>query len=335
MSSKSKIFSEAELQLEKIRSENLKKLEENRKTVYKKIPRIYEIDREVKRLGTSCIGEVLKSGGNISHFLGEFKNKISCLGNEKSRLLAEGGFPENFLDPIFSCKICCDKGVVDNRHCQCKLQFIRRLTNKASGLDSLRLESLASFNLDYYDKNIINKVGNRSISSFDNAKYILDIALKFCDDSTSAEFKNLLFSGDTGLGKTFLSGCIAKEFLDKGKLVCYMSSPRMFSLIEDVKFGRETGFIAKSKISSIYESDLLIIDDLGTEFRSVVTDTNLFDIINSRLNGPYRTVISTNMDADSLLKVYSERISSRLLGEYRFVKFFGSDIRVKRAVKGV
>lgn len=334
MDGKTKFFCEAELYLEGIRKKNLLRLQENKKLVYRKIPRISEIDSEIKRMGTACIGKALKHSESISGFIGDFKERLLLLGEEKSKLLKEGGFPEDFLEPVFSCVICRDKGVVNNRHCKCKLDFVRGLVSRESGLDMLRLESLASFNLDYYDKDVVNMAGGRSVSAFDNAKYILDTALKFCDCLGCGDVKNLLFSGDTGLGKTFLSGCIAREFIDKGKLVCYMSAPRMFSLLEDVKFGRESSFEAKNKILFVYESDLLIIDDLGTEFRSVVADTNLFDIINCRLNSELRTVISTNMDADSLLKVYSERIGSRLLGEYKIIKFFGSDIRLKKAVGG-
>lgn len=334
MDGKADFFHEAELLLEQVRKRNLLKQQENKNLVYKKIPRILEIDSEVKRLGTACIGKALRSGGGTSGFIGDFKKRLVLLAEEKKNLLESGGFPGNFMELVFSCEICRDKGIVDNRHCRCKLDFVRRLVGKQCGLDMLRLESLAAFNLDYYDKDVVNKSGGRSVSAFDNAKYVLDTALKFCDDLGLGSVKNLLFSGDTGLGKTFLSGCIAKEFLDRGKLVCYMSAPRMFSLMEDVKFGREGGFAAKNKISFIYESDLLIIDDLGTEFRSVVADTNLFDIINCRLNAQLCTVISTNMDADSLLKVYSERIGSRLLGEYKIIKFFGSDIRLKKAVCG-
>ena len=148
------------------------------------------------------------------------------------------------------------------------------------------------------------------------------------DDSTE---QNLLFTGNTGLGKTFLSNCIAKEILQKGKTVLYQTAPVMFDSIQDSKFGKDDSNI--DLLENLYNVDLLIIDDLGTEKITETKISELFTIINTRLlnsnHHTTKTIISTNLTIQELLKVYTPRIGSRLAGNYRVLRFFGEDLRIK------
>lgn len=311
-------FAEAEAALEKVREKNRHVRETRRAEVYKKDPRIGEIDRMVRRIGFESLSAV-RSGVPAHEVTPALKKQMRALREEKLKLLREAGFSANYLDEVFDCKACRDKGVVDNSYCKCHKNIVRRITYKLSGLDQIKLQGFDQFNIGFYDEAVVED----GVSALQNAKFFLKKALDFTKG-------NLLFYGSTGLGKTFLSGCIAKTWIEQGKLVCYMSAPRLFAMLDDNKFGRDTSARMKRCIEMVYDSDLLIIDDLGSEFRSAFVDTHLFDIINARLVNERSTIINTNMDMDELKKAYSERISSRIIGEYGIIRFFGGDIRMKK-----
>ena len=158
----------------------------------------------------------------------------------------------------------------------------------------------------------------------DDRKVTVDNFIKNFDNPKG---KNLLFTGSPGLGKTFLSNCIAKELIDSGKIVLYQTAPAMLDNIVDCKFGKNT--VSKEFIDNIFESDLLIIDDLGTETMNNIKFTELFNVINTRILDNKKTIISTNLSIQNLFSIYDERIVSRIVGYYDICKFFGDDIRFK------
>ena len=160
---------------------------------------------------------------------------------------------------------------------------------------------------------------------------IKNVAINFINNFDNPNEKNLLFSGNTGLGKTFLSSCIANEILKKGKTVLYQTAPMMLDNIIDFRFGKKT------EVSNLYDTiintDLLVIDDLGTEYMNNIKFTELFNIINTRIltsDKNTKTIISTNLNINNLLSTYDERIMSRLIGSYNICRFFGEDIRFKK-----
>jgi len=312
------IIRDVELALEAIRAENAAKLVRAREEVYAKVSRIKEIDKEIRDIGLKAISDVME-GGAVKISVAPIRKHLPALRREKKALLKENGFSQNFLDEYYTCKKCNDKGILEGRYCECRQELIRRITYKLSGLKDIEHCDINSFKLEYYDEDYKEK----GISARKNAANIVTNAVNFTQG-------NMLFYGNTGLGKTFLSSCIANKWMKEGKLVCYLSAPTLFTMIEDNKFGRDSSPKSKQILSMIYEADLLIIDDLGTEFPSAIVNTYLFTIINARLMSNLSTLINTNLEINEITEHYSERIASRLLGEYQIFRFFGTDIRFKK-----
>ncbi len=164
----------------------------------------------------------------------------------------------------------------------------------------------------------------------DNIQNIKKIAENFCKNISNKEQKNLLFIGNTGTGKTFLSNCIAKEAIKQGFTVLYQTAPILMDMVVDAKFAYQRDTELKEQYDRVFDVDLLIIDDLGTENLNNMKFTELFNIINTRLLKNKKTVISTNLMLPELANVYDERVISRLIGSYTICKFFGDDIRLKK-----
>lgn len=203
-----------------------------------------------------------------------------------------------------------------------------------SNIGDLAKENFDNFDLALYSEEVNFEKFHAKISPKENISNIKQIALRFLEHFDNPEEKNLLFTGNTGLGKTFLSNCIAKEVLSLGKTVLYQTAPIMLDNIIDYRFG-------KSDFHEIYQNiihvDLLIIDDLGAEALNSFKLSELFNIINSRLlfQGKHitKTIISTNLNMNNLLDTYSERIFSRLASYYHVCRFFGDDIRIHQALQ--
>lgn len=205
-----------------------------------------------------------------------------------------------------------------------------------SNIGNLKKENFDNFKLDVYSDEIDEQKYKAKISPKQNIQNIKEIALKFIKDFDNPEEKNLLFTGNTGLGKTFLSNCIAKEMLERGKTVLYQTAPIMLDNIIDYRFGNSDGNY-NSIYNNIINADLLIIDDLGAESLNSFKLSELFNIINERLlfqeKHITKTIISTNLNMNNLLNTYSERIFSRLAAYYNVCRFFGDDIRISKLIK--
>ncbi len=244
--------------------------------------------------------------------------------------MIENGFSKTYFDEIFECIKCKDTGFINNEKCDC---FKQKLINKAYSMSNIaeiiKSENFSKFSLEYYSKETDLK---NDMSAYDNMKLILRICTLFLEEFDE-KFKNLVFYGESGLGKTFLCRCIAKELLDRGKTVLYVTAFDLFSLFEKEKFNKNIEDVNTEILSLTKNADLLIIDDLGTEFITALSASELFDIINSRLLNKKSTIISTNLSPDKLLVHYSGRIVSRLYGEYSMIKFFGDDIRIMKKLK--
>ena len=197
----------------------------------------------------------------------------------------------------------------------------------------LENQNFDKFVLDYYSDESDKEQYGTKVSPRKNIEKIVKTCHNFVDNFDDVKTNNLLFCGATGLGKTFLSSCIANEMIKKGKVVLYQTAPLMLDQIIDYKFGKSNNNV----FDAIMNADLLIIDDLGTETVNSLKNTEIFNIINSRIlnqnNKVTKTIISTNLSLDSLNSVYEERITSRLIGNYDCCLFYGDDIRIQKKLK--
>jgi len=309
-----------------------KRVAQRRKNeIYQKIPRICDIDKEIAEIGIKISKAVLNKNVNKDELIKQLKTKSENLINEKEELLKDNGFKRDYLQAVFKCELCQDTGYIENKQCKC---FKQKLINEAYNMynlkDVLEQENFDSFNINYYSKDDYKDEG---VSPRKNMEVNLSICLEFVNDF-GKEFKNLLLYGDSGLGKTFLCNCIARELLNDGKIVIYVTAFQLFKMIEKDRFSREENYYANEIIEMIEYVDLLIIDDLGTELSTIISSSELFNFINSRLISKKPTIISTNLSPNELMNQYSYRTVSRFLGNYTILEFFGDDIRKLKKENG-
>ena len=248
------------------------------------------------------------------------------LKSKKEFLLKQYKVPDWYLDVQYNCNICNDRGFLKNGHkCNCLKQEI---INDAYNMSNLS-RVLDKQNFSTLDPSIFSKekISRSNISPYENILEIISIAELFIMHFDKDNGENLLFYGDTGLGKTFMCNCIAKELLDKGYLVIYQTAFKMFEIIEDYKFKNSDSHISKDNYENLFDCDLLIIDDLGTELTNSFTNSELFNIINTRLLSGKKTIISTNLSPMQLGSEYAQRIFSRVFDRFKMVKFIGKDLR--------
>lgn len=300
---------------------NAKKIKQSERIleVHAKVPEIAEADREISILAVRFTRSMTDNKSPQEN-LKMFREESARLNSYKKDLLIKNGYPEDYLDEEIICSLCNDNGFVDNKMCSC---FEKRIVEEIHKNSNLPLvmdkQSFDTFNLNYYSDE-----GNPS------ERLIMSSVKNMCCDyaeNFSSESPNLLFYGGTGLGKTFLSSCIAKKVMDKGASVFYQSAYKIFSMFDKIKFDGEKDELIKFHTDNAYDVDLLIIDDLGTEFITSYTAEVLFDLVNTRLNTGKKTIINTNLGPEELEKIYSSRITSRLFGDYIPVEFYGNDIR--------
>lgn len=259
--------------------------------------------------------------------------KINELKFEKEKLLKSLSINKEDLLPQYECKICNDTGFVKKENstimCSCLKQKLFDIEYNKSNIGNIKKENFETFDFNLYSDEIDPKL---KISPRENIKIIKKISENFIDNFDDPEEKNLLFTGNTGLGKTFLCNCIANEILKKEKTVLYQTAPVMIDTIIDYRFNKTDSNI--NIIEHLLNVDLLIIDDLGTESLNNMKLSELFTIINSRILNQHdkitKTIISTNLNLDNIFSIYNERIGSRIIGYYNICKFFGDDIRFKK-----
>lgn len=309
-----------------IRANNEAAQKNNKEQVYNHFPRIKEIDEELSKISLIACRKMLNPGSNHEEIIKDMQITTEKLVKEKVSILKNAGIPANFMDEIYSCPKCQDKGSYNNKWCECYYEKLQKYVQKKSNINANTMHSFDKFDVSLYPDVINQEFG---VSPRDVAKNIYKLATKYANLDPAVS-KHLLFYGSTGLGKTFTSECIAKEFIKKGKSVYYTSAPRLFATFEDYKFGKSNSAEAKRIIDYIQEVDLLIIDDLGTEFRTQYTDSILFDLINSRTNENKHMIISTNLSPMQIEPTYSQRISSRILGNFEVILFLGNDLRINK-----
>lgn len=316
---------------------------DNRKKELLKVnPRLVEIDKELSSLSIQTSKSILLAPQNEKNaLLADLKKKTSSLIKEKNTFIKNLSKQNNYLNPHFECKMCKDTGYVQKENalvmCSCLKQRIFDIAYNKSNMGNLERENFSNFNIRIFSDKPDKEKYKSELSPRENISIIKEKVENFINNFDDPEEKNLIFTGNTGVGKTFLTNCIANEVLKLGKTVLYQTAPVMFDEINDAKFGRETSRF--DLYENILNVDLLIIDDLGTEKITDTKITELFTIINTRLLNQNhkitKTIISTNLNVDELFKTYTTRIGSRLAGNYRFLRFFGDDLRFKKAKKEI
>ena len=288
-----------------------------------------DLEDKLHAISLSTIKNVLSSDQNNDEILKDLEKKTEEIIRKKENLLKKMNLPLDYLEPSFDCKLCRDTGYINNELCSCIKQKALDIEYNKSNIGNLDKENFANFDFKVYSDKPNSDLYKSNISPRENMRKIYTICKSFVENFDSPEEKNLMFLGPTGLGKTFLSNCIAKELLDSGKTVLYQTAPIMLDQLIQSKFDNDPTFS-----NHLLSTDLLIIDDLGTETMNNLKFTELFTIINTRLlnqtNKITKTIISTNLDLKGIFEVYNERIGSRIAGNYNICKFFGEDIRLKK-----
>ena len=311
----------------RIQLENRRNQTERINLIYDRIPRIKEINDEISFMSLKTTKSLLENKDDGSS-LKEFRQNLKLLKSEKQALLTKNGFPPDYLDMHYKCKDCHDTGYIDNRKCHCfKKAEIEILYNQSNIREVLSYENFDNFNIDYFNNTDVDSATGKTPKANMNA--VLNICRDFVNNfqNKARKYSNLLFFGKTGVGKTYLTNCIAKELIEKTSSVIYLSAINLFDILSRAEFERNDD--AKNKASQILECDLLIIDDLGTELYNSFTNSALFNIINERLLNSKSVIISTNLVFSELMERYSERLTSRLAKEYTFMKIYGDDLRHK------
>lgn len=301
--------------------------------LYNKYPKLQNIDDKLSSLAISTTKTIIAN--NDKTLLDSLNHEIENLRKEKENLLKTLQISEDYFKPHYECNICKDSGYITNKDftvsmCNCLKQRIYDEQYNKANISNLDTQNFETFTDTLYSDEINENKYHAKVSPKENINIIKNICLKFIENFDDKNQKNLLFTGNTGLGKTFLSSCIANEIIKKGKNVLYQTAPVMLDSIIDYRFGKTKD---SNIIDSILNVDLLIIDDLGTESMNNMKFAELFNIINTRLLNQKKitkTIISTNLNLNNLYKNYDERIVSRIVGYYDICYFFGEDIRFKK-----
>lgn len=244
--------------------------------------------------------------------------------------MKELSLPENYFEPVYECPDCKDTGYIGGKPCHCfKQQAIDLIYTQSNIKDILTKENFSTLSLDYYSDSNVNPA--TGLTSLATAKAAVARCHEFVDQFDNT-FANLYFFGDTGIGKTFLSNCIAKELLDSGHSVIYFTAFQLFDILSKGVFEKDSDAIATHQ--NIFDCDLLVIDDLGTELINSFTSSQLFLCVNERLIRQKSTIISTNLSVERIKESYSERTFSRILDSYTFINLFTEeDIRKQKRTR--
>ena len=325
---------------EEKRARAVQEAEKRKKDLLAVNPRLQEIENEISSLSIQTAKAMLNSNQKEqSTLLTQLKKKTNSLIKEKNDFLKNLSKENNYLNPHVDCKMCKDTGYIikDNvsNMCSCLKQKIYDVSYNKSNIGNLEQENFSRFDQRIFSPKQNKELYNSDFSPRENMLLLKEKAENFINNFDDPNEKNLLFSGNTGLGKTFLTNCIANELLKQGKTVLYQTAPVMFDSLMNAKFNKETNNY--DLMNNILNVDLLIIDDLGSEKITESKITELFTILNTRLLNQNhkitKTIISTNLTVEEIFKTYTTRIGSRLAGNYRFLRFYGDDLRFKRVKK--
>ncbi len=301
---------------EERQTQNRHLIEERTSYVYRHVDGYRELCESIAGISVSQGKRLLEGDENA---LSDLKITLNKLSSMKKELLAGAGLPEDYLQPVYDCPDCKDTGYQNGKKCHCFKQAVIDLLYEQSGIrDMLMQENFDTLSYDYHQGEDL-ALFQRNVTTCKN--FI---------KSFSTDYHNLFFYGTVGTGKSFLSGCVAKELIEAGYSVIYFSAAGLFETLSRNMYD----YKSKEEFSSLHEDlhgcDLLIIDDLGTEYMNNATASLFFSLLNERHLNKKATIISTNLFLEDIQNRYSERIFSRIMSNYTICKFTGPDIRHKR-----
>lgn len=298
---------------EERQTRNRHSLEERTAWVNQQVEGYRELSDSIAAISVTQGKKLLEGDENA---LSELKSTLRRLSAMKQELLTGAGFPEDYLSPVYDCPDCKDTGYIGSEKCHCFKQAIIDLLYEQSGIRSmLEKENFSSLSYDYYQGEDLERF-KKNVTTAKNFIKTFD-----------SDYHNLFFYGTVGTGKSFLSGCIAKELIEKGFSVIYFSAAGLFETLSRNMFDYKNTEELRSLHEDLYGCDLLIIDDLGTECINNATASMFFSLLNERHLNQKATIISTNLFLEDIQNRYSERIFSRIMNQYISLKFTGPDIR--------
>ena len=324
------VLHSAQARLAARRSARLAQQEERRREIFRTLPRAAEIDRLLQRTMAQVVAAALREGADPGPALARIRAENQALQQELSQLLTGNGWSAGDLEDRPLCAKCGDTGWVGAGMCDClKVLCAQEQLRELSQLLDLGEQSFSQFDFSYYSPEAWPDWGR---SPRENMEKIYKICRDYAQNFGRYYFDNLFLSGGTGLGKTFLSACIARTVSENGFSVVYDTAGGIFAQFETEKFSRdgEDAREARDGTRRYLGCDLLIMDDLGSEMATPFVQAALYRLVNSRLTAGRRTVISSNLTMDDVRRRYTPQIASRLEGEYRVLPFFGEDIRLQR-----
>lgn len=327
-----RLLARARNELDKIREANREEQQLRRALVYSRLPEVEQIDSTLRSQMAELVRLTISRRPDLKERIGELKERNLDMQMRRAELLTQEGFGADYLDEIYFCRLCRDTGIYEGKVCSCLDRlYNRELTKELGTLMRRGDERFEGFDLSLYpnEPDPVKHVVPRETMALTYA------ACRRFAENFSPTSPSLLLQGGTGLGKTYLSACIARVVADKGFSVCYESAATALDYFETAKFSRDTeeGETAGLRVRRMQDCDLMILDDLGTEMVTPMSQSALYTLINTRLVNGKKTIISTNLTDEQLQKRYTPQICSRIAGEFTALPFVGRDIR--RMKKGV
>lgn len=334
-----KFYRELQIEYDRKRQKAFDDLEKRKKELYEKEPKIKSIEEQLNSLGIEQTRSVIfiNDDAERTRVIKDIQAKSERLKARKKEIIESLNLPEDYLKPHFACDKCDDTGFIGtiegSKPCSCFRQSVINYAYKTSEMYNLDKENFDTFNSDLYSDTANKDKYGTEKSPRENILNIRKKAEEFVENITNSKTKNLMFVGGTGLGKTFMSNAIAKVVLDNGMTVLYQTSVNLMDKIMNYRMGKDSEKIDINAYQELFDVDLLIIDDLGTESMNEMRRSELFNLLNTRIlnssKKTTKTIISTNKDLKELMNYYDQRIVSRLLGYFDILKFYGEDIRLK------
>lgn len=322
------VYKTAASRLSERRTKAQRDAEKRKKAVYSQIPRAQELSQAISSASIKAARAVL-GGGNVADEMKKLRDENLALQRELNDLFRKNGYPEDVFEPRYFCAKCEDTGYFENNGktvaCQClKNMLVTCACEELNRTAPLSLSTFDSFSLEYYDKQVDASLG---IAPYEHMKKIFTYCKNYAE-SFNANSESILMKGATGLGKTYLSLAIANEAIKKGFGVIYASAPSLMSRLEKSHFSNSND--SESIENMLLECDLLIIDDLGTEFHTNFSTSHLYNIFNFRMLSDKPIIINTNLTMRELKDIYTDRFVSRISGNAQKLDFIGRDIRIRK-----
>ncbi len=313
----------AERKHEELKNAHESELIKRRAKLHNDIPRLGEIDKRLRTSVISAIHTALRHDENAEDKVLAIRDENLELQREQAELLTMNGYAYNYLSDVPMCDICEDSGYTDGKMCSClALLYAQEQRCELSASLNIEKTTFDKFRFDCYDTSVDAKFG---VSAADNMEYIYDTCVDFAANF-DRHSDNLLLQGGSGIGKTFLAGCIANAVIDIGASVLYESACSLFARIDADRFRRDDDIPAVD-FDRYLNCDLFILDDLGTESMTNFGITMLYRLINTRNTNGKQTIVITSLASDEMRRRYGPQIASRLEGEYTSLRFFGDDVR--------